>query len=54
MILSRGAVTLPVNPIILGNNTIKIVRKTKLLGYTIDNKLNWNEQMGELKLCYVN
>ena len=53
MTLSRGAMTTPPDSIFMRDNAIKIVKKTKLLGHIIDNKINWSEHMGELKLTYM-
>ena len=54
MLLSRQHTIGPPAPVFLGEQTIKWVKKTKLLGMVIDENLSWNEHISELKLNYVN
>ena len=54
MLLSRQRIIGPLAPVFLGDQTIKWVKKTKLLGMVIDENLSWNEHISELKLTYVN
>ena len=54
MFLSRQRIIGPPAPVFLGEQMIKWVKKTKLLGMVIDENLSWNEHISELKLNYVN
>ena len=54
MLLSRQRIIGPPAPVFLGEQMIKWVKKTKLLGMVIDENLSWNEHISELKLNYVN
>jgi hypothetical protein len=53
ILLSRQR-TCIIDPLFLGDQMIKWVKKTKLLGMVIDENLSWNEHISELKLNYVN
>ena len=54
MLLSRQRIIGPPAPVFPGEQMIKWVKKTKLLGMVIDENLSWNEHISELKLNYVN
>jgi hypothetical protein len=46
MLLSRQRIIGPLAPVFLGDQMIKWVKKTKLLGMVIDENLSWNEHTG--------
>ena len=54
MLLSRQRIIGPPAPVFLGEQMIKWVKKTKLLGMVIDENLSSNEHISELKLNYFN
>jgi hypothetical protein len=53
MLLSRQRITGRLAPVFLGDQMIKWVKKTKLLGMVIDENLSWNEHISELKLNFT-
>ena len=55
MLFSRQPIVGPLTPVFLGDQMIKWVKKTKLLGtvIVIDHKLSWSDHMSELRLKII-
>ena len=54
MILKRSKITGPLPSLKLGNNVVKWVTDTRLLGVTIDHELTWSKHLLSLKRSFVN
>ena len=54
MLLHRGAFIGPLQGLKLGSHVIKWVSNSRLLGVTIDDRLNWSKHVTEVKKGFVN
>ena len=54
MLLYRGSFVSSLSPVSIGGTTIKWVTHTRLLGFTIYNRLAWAVHMSEAKKSYAN
>ena len=54
MILHRGAFIGPLQGLKLGSHVIKWISNSRLLGVTIDDRLNWSKHVTEVKKGFVN
>ena len=54
MLLCKKDIIGPVPPTLLGNAVLRYVTKTRLLGMTVDNRLNWVPHVLHLEKSFAN